>query len=608
MRLRRGRAFGCVAGIGASGDEESRDFSHFEDDGEDEGALGSLLVDVAFQVHADFFFDNAPVGLFLGVGLLDRPDDHVARAGDELLPVVAQKAAGDDFRQRFDFSGVFVDGDDGHDDAVFGEMLPVANDELLDLFERAGIDQNAARRKRLPAISPLSGKFNWLPIFDEQDFSRHYAKLMRQGCVTKQMPVFAMNGDEVARANELENKLLFFLAGVAGNVNDAAAIFVIDQGAAAEHVVQHAEDGFFVAGNDARGKNDRVVLLDRDPAVIVHGDARERRHRLGLAAAGNHDQALRVERADVLRAHDHPVGNAQAFEIMRDFDVVHHAAADKGHLSADALRDFDDLLDAVEGRCEAGEHDLGRRRAAELFNARDNCALRRREAGPLDVRAVAEERQDALVAVAREGVHIERGAVHRRVVDLEVAGVEDNPERRADRERDAIDRAVSDADEFDFIRSDLDAPAGENFAQRNFVEQGGFFEALLYQSESEPRAVDGHVEIPQNIGQCADVVLMTVREDDGADARAVLLQIRNVGNDKINAQKLRLREHHARVDDEDVLAITQREHVHSEFAKTAERDGCEGGRGRAQRIVGSMIQQAILSQETTDDRCLPGSG
>src|SRR2546425_1285988 len=203
MRLRRGRALGCVAGIGASGDEESRDFSHFEDDRQDERALGSLLVDVAFQVHADFFFDDAPVRLFLGVGLLDRPDNDVARPRDELLPVVAQKSSGDDFRQRFDFPRVFVDGDDRHDDAVFGEVLPVANDELLDLFERAGIDQNAARRKRFPAISALSGKFNWLPIFDEQDFSRHYAKLMRQGCVTKQMPVFAMNWDEVARSNEL---------------------------------------------------------------------------------------------------------------------------------------------------------------------------------------------------------------------------------------------------------------------------------------------------------------------------------------------------------------------------------------------------------------------
>src|SRR2546425_6004531 len=506
MRLRRGRALGCVAGIGASGDEESRDFSHFEDDRQDERALGSLLVDVAFQVHADFFFDDAPVRLFLGVGLLDRPHTALARRRDELLPVVAQKSSVDDFRQRFDFPRVFVDGDDGPDDAVLGEVLPVANDELLDLFERAGIDQNAARRKRFPAISALSGKFNWLPIFDEQDFSRHYAKLMRQGCVTKQMPVFAMNWDEVARSNELENKLLFFLAGVAGNVNDPAAIFVIDQGAAAEHVVEHAEDGFFVAGNDARGKNDRVVLLDRDPAVIVHRDARERRHRLGLAAAREHDQTLRIERADVLRAHDHPVGNAQTFEIMRDFDVVHHAAADKGHLSADALRDFDDLLDAVDGRCKAGEHDLARRRAAEFFNARDNGALSWREAGPLDVRAVAEERQDSLVAAAREGVHIERGAIHRRVVDLEVAGVEDHPERRADRERDTIDRAVRDADEFNFIWANLDAPAGENFAQRNFVEQGGFFEALLYQSESEARAVDRHVEIPQNIGQGADVV------------------------------------------------------------------------------------------------------
>ena len=148
---------------------------------------------------------------------------------------------------------------------------------------------------------------------------------------------------------------------MAGNVNQAPGIFVVHQRATAEHVIEHAKDGFFVAGNDARGKNDGVVFVHRNVAVIVDGDARKRGHGLGLAAAGQNDEALGIEAADVLGAHDHPVGNAQAFEIMRDFDVVHHAAADKGHLAVDAHGDVDHLLNAVNRRGKAGQDHPARR-------------------------------------------------------------------------------------------------------------------------------------------------------------------------------------------------------------------------------------------------------
>ena len=79
---------------------------------------------------------------------------------------------------------------------------------------------------------------------------------------------------------------MFFLASVAGNVDGATGIVVVDQGAAAEHVVEHAEDGLFVSGDDAGGEDDRVVFIYGHEAVIVDGDARERGHRFGLTAAG----------------------------------------------------------------------------------------------------------------------------------------------------------------------------------------------------------------------------------------------------------------------------------------------------------------------------------
>ena len=63
-----------------------------------------------------------------------------------------------------------------------------------------------------------------------------------------------MDWNEVARAHEVQEHFLLFLAGMAGNVDRASVIVVVHKRALAEHVVQHAEDGFFIAGNDARGE------------------------------------------------------------------------------------------------------------------------------------------------------------------------------------------------------------------------------------------------------------------------------------------------------------------------------------------------------------------
>src|SRR5713101_3500385 len=293
--------------------------SHLENDGEDERALGGLFVDVAFQVHADFFLDDAPVGFFLRIGLLDGLQNDVARAVDELLAVVAgQKAARHDLRLRFEPPGVFVNGEDGDDDAGLREVFAVADDDVLDLFERAGVHANAARGYRFGARRAFLGELDGPAVFDEQNLTGDDAELMGQGGVAEELPVLAVNRNEITRPHELQEQFLLFLAAMPGNVNRSGAVVVVDQRAPPEHVVQHAENGLFVSRNDASRQNDRVVFLDGDETVIVHGDAGERGHRLGLAAAGEDDQALLVERADILRAHDHAVGDAQAIERVRN--------------------------------------------------------------------------------------------------------------------------------------------------------------------------------------------------------------------------------------------------------------------------------------------------
>src|SRR6267378_4111652 len=213
---------------------------------------------------------------------------------------------------------------------------------------------------------------------------------MGEGGVAEKMPVFAVYGNEIFRLHELQQEFLFFLACVTRNMNRARGIIVVDECAAPEHMVQHPENGLFISGDDARRKNYAVVFIHGHKAVIVYGNSRERRHRLGLASTRQNDDALRIEAANVLLAHNHSVWDTQQLERVRDFHIVDHTAADKCDFAVHARSNVNHLLNSMYGRSKTGKNHAPRRRAAQFFDAWNNGALRRRETGTLHIRRVAE--------------------------------------------------------------------------------------------------------------------------------------------------------------------------------------------------------------------------
>src|ERR1700733_9954157 len=68
------------------------------------------------------------------------------------------------------------------------------------------------------------------------------------------------------------------------------------------------------------------------------------------------------------------------------------------------------------------------------------------------------------------------------------------------------------------------------------------------------------------------MVFVPVRENQGADFVAVLLQISEVGRDNVDAEQFRIRKHHARVDNDNVVPIADGHRIHTEFAQAAQRD------------------------------------
>ena len=111
------------------------------------------------------------------------------------------------------------------------------------------------------------------------------------------------------------------------------------------------------------------------------------------------------------------------------------------------------------------------------------------------------------------------------------------------------------------------------FVQLGFIKQRVLFEFLAHDGQRKFRAVNRDVYFGQNIGNGADVIFVRVGEDDGAHHALVLLQVGDVGDDDVDAEQFLLGEHQAGVNYDDVVAGAQREHVHTELAQPAQRNG-----------------------------------
>ena len=104
-------------------------------------------------------------------------------------------------------------------------------------------------------------------------------------------------------------------------------------------------------------------------------------------------------------------------------------------------------------------------------------------------------------------MQVEGLVVERREVDLEVAGVDNNADRRFNGQRHAIDQRMRYADRLDGERADGEFFLGRDLDQLGLVEQLVFFELAFDIGQRELGGVDRNLELAENPGQAADVVL-----------------------------------------------------------------------------------------------------
>jgi hypothetical protein len=351
---------------------------------------------------------------------------------------------------------------------------------------------------------------------------------------------------------------------------DVLDAFVNHVGAATGDVVDDASDGDFVSRNGPRRQHDGVIRTDLHVPVIVDRNPRQGRHRFALRAGRHAQHVLGGVAADVGIADLHAGGNAEIAEPLRDLGILDHSTADERNLPIELRREVDEQLHAVDARRERRDDQPAGRAGEDLLERLDDFGLRAGEAAAVDVRAVRKQREHTRRAELREAVDVEMLAVDRRLIDLEVAGVDHDAAWRVNGQRDAVRDAMRHTDELDLERADRDTLGGTHSREpRAGHVDTVFHELRLDEREGERCAVHRAVDIREDERDAADVVFVAVRQHKGGDP-PLLLQVRQVRNDQIDAQQFRIGEHDAGVDDDRRVGPGEREHVHAELAEAAE--------------------------------------
>ena len=126
----------------------------------------------------------------------------------------------------------------------------------------------------------------------------------------------------------------------------------------------------------------------------------------------------------------------------------------KATLAIELHRQVGEDLHAIDARRERRDDELALRAGEDLLEGVFDVDLRAGVPAPIDVRAVAEHREHAFRAQLREAVQVERLAGERRLIDLEIAGVDQHALRRANDDGHTVGHAVRDADELELKRAD----------------------------------------------------------------------------------------------------------------------------------------------------------
>ncbi len=330
--------------------------------------------------------------------------------------------------------------------------------------------------------------------------------------------------------------------------------------------------------------------LDPHRAVVAAGHPRQRRQRLALRAGGD----------------DHQLARRAAPSPRRARRAARRARCRKPSSAASPmLRTIDRPTRQTRRPCATAASSTCCTRCTWLAKQatmtrasapvehpvehRADLALGDHEAGHLGVGGVDQEQVHALVAEPGEAGQVGEPAVERQLVELDVAGVQHQPGRGADGDRERVRDRVVDREVLAVERRRGAAGSPSFTSSRCGVSRCSLHLAATSASVNREPTIVQVRPLAQQERHRADVVLVAVGEHERVDVVEPVLDGPEVRQDQVDAGRVLGREQHAAVDDEQPPVVLEHGHVAADLADAAERDDAQRALGQRWRRAGRQL-------------------
>ncbi len=198
-----------------------------------------------------------------------------------------------------------------------------------------------------------------------------------------------------------------------------------------------------------------------------------------------------------------------------------------------------------------------------------DVALGRDEARDLGVRGVGEEEVDALLAEPGERVQVGEAVVQRELVHLEVARVHYHAR--------GVRMATASASGMEWLTATNSQSKGPMRSRcpsatwRVYGRMRCSWSLASIRARVSLEPISGMSGFSRRRKDAADVVLVTVGEDDALDVVETVPDGREVGQNQVDSGLLLLGEEHSAVDDQQAASVLEDRHVAADLAETTER-------------------------------------
>ena len=187
-----------------------------------------------------------------------------------------------------------------------------------------------------------------------------------------------------------------------------------------------------------------------------------------------------------------------------------------------------------------------------------------------DVGAVADEREDTLIAHLGQFLVRSRLANDGILVELPVAGMENTAMRGIDQQGIAFRDRVRERDIGHLERADLEAAViVGNGVELHLAQHARLFQLPTDQFHRERRRIDGHTEVGREVRDRADMVFMRMGQHDGFELVDAFLDEIEVRKYQVDTGILGSRERHAQIDHQPAALAAVQVDVHANFARPA---------------------------------------